>query len=101
MRANVRIDKNGYYIALRDIERAELIIIEGGDSMILPTKQSESSDITENFGKNRKYYVDYRFIVDAKDEHKAGTQVEALIAPATDKCWYTLDKIKEIEDASK
>ena len=41
MRANVRIDKNGYYIALRDIERAELIIIEGGDSMILPTKQSE------------------------------------------------------------
>ena len=44
MRANVRIDKNGYYIALRDIERAELIIIEGGDSMILPTKLSKEEE---------------------------------------------------------
>jgi len=91
------------YLSIDDmwVEQVKSMSWSEGDTIIIPTKQSESSDITENFGKNRKYYVDYRFIVDAKDEHKAGTQVEALIAPATDKCWYTLDKIKEIEDASK
>ena len=48
-----------------------------------------------------KYYVDYRFIVDANDEEEANKKVDDLIGEATDDVWYTIARIIEAEKASK
>ena len=40
-----------------------------------------------------KYYVDYRFIVRAKDEYEAAKKADELISWASDDVWYTIDKI--------
>lgn len=43
----------------------------------------------------KEFFVDYRFIVKADDEHDAGTKVDAFLPESDDDIWYTIDKIEE------
>ena len=45
--------------------------------------------------EEREFYVDYRFIAKANNEHEAGKKVDALILGSTDDVWYTIVKIIE------
>ena len=45
-----------------------------------------------------KFYVDYRFIVDAEEISEAGRKVEDFLPEAIEGIWYTLTKIELARD---